>query len=40
VWSRATSAERGAADDLPQEHAGAAPSDLVRTLPPGGAGRL
>jgi hypothetical protein len=40
VWTRVTSAERGASDDLPAEHAGAAPSDLVRTLPPGGAGRL
>jgi hypothetical protein len=33
------SAER-ASDDVPQQHAGPAPSDLERTLPPGGAGRL
>jgi len=34
------SAERSTADDLPPEHSGPAPSDLTRTLPPGGAGRL
>jgi hypothetical protein len=32
--------ERGASDDLPEQHAGPAPSDLQRALPPGGAGRL
>jgi hypothetical protein len=40
VWRRVMSAERGASDDLPEHHAGPAPSDLQRTLPPGGAGRL
>jgi hypothetical protein len=39
VWRRVTSAERGAADDLPVRHEGPAPSDLLRNLPPGG-GRL
>lgn len=40
MWRRAMSAERGAADDLPKHHEGPAPSDLLRTLPPGGATKL
>ncbi len=39
LWRRVASVER-VADDLPPEHPGPAPSDLVRTLPPGGAGKL
>ena len=39
LWRRAMSAER-TADDLPEHHEGPAASDLVRTLPPGGAGKL
>ncbi|HKV68279.1 MAG TPA: hypothetical protein VJN72_09325 [Gaiellales bacterium] len=44
TWLRATyrrlmNAER-TADDLPPEHRGPNPSDLERTMPPGGAGRL
>ena len=37
MWRRVMRAER-TADDLPQHHDGPAPSDLLRTLPPGGGG--
>jgi hypothetical protein len=33
-------AERSTADDLPSHHSGPAPSDELRTLPPGGATKL
>jgi hypothetical protein len=39
TFRRVMSAER-TADDVPEEHAGPAPSDMLRNLPPGGAGRL
>jgi len=40
TWRRVMGAERGAADDLPEHHDGPPPSDLLRTLPPGGATKL
>jgi hypothetical protein len=39
TWRHVMGAER-TADDLPEHHDGPAPSDLYRTLPPGGAGKL
>jgi hypothetical protein len=39
LWRRVAGVER-VADDLPPEHAGPAPSDLLRTLPPGGGSKL
>ena len=40
LWRRVMSAERSTSDDLPEHHEGPAPSDTLRTLPPGGATKL